>query len=362
MNCFDHRGSVPQLTRPVRRLGWFASLVLCLSFLAGPAAAAPKPDVLIKFATLAPDGSTWMKTMQQIDRDLRQATDNRVGFKFYSGGVQGDEKDVLRKIRNGQLGGGGFTGYGLGSIAPDVRVLELPFMFETTDELDFVRGELDSLFASSFAGNGMVLLGWADVGFINLFSNGPIASPADLQKYKMWIWSGDQLAELFFKAFQISPIPLAVPDVLTSLQMGVIDAVYSSPLACVAVQWYTRIKYMTDVPVTHSIGAVLVSERALRSVSGEDMDTLLRVSRTHLDALNRKTRIQNREAIDVIEKEGIEVIEVDAAARTRFFETGRKAWADGVGAIYSQELLDRVTGLVREYRSRGGETQPDTDG
>ena len=341
--------------RTAYRAGWIVSLLLVSCFLAGPAVAkAPKPKVMIKFATLAPDGSTWMKTMRQLDRDLREATENRVGFKFYSGGVQGDEKDVLRKIRNGQLHGGGFTGYGLGSIAPDVRVLELPFMFETYDEVDFVRGALDSLFSLTFSEKEMVLLGWADVGFINLFSNGPIASPADLNNFKMWIWSGDRLAELFFKAFQVSPIPLAVPDVLTSLQMGVINAVYSSPLACVAVQWFTRVDYMTDVPVTHSVGAVLVSKRSLRSVSQKDIDTLLRLSRTHLEALNKKTRIQNREAVDVIKKEGIEIVEVDAATRDQFFATGRRAWTDGIGSIYSQELLDRVTGLMREYRSRGG--------
>jgi TRAP-type C4-dicarboxylate transport system substrate-binding protein len=217
-----------------------------------------------------------------------------------------------------------------------------------------VRGKLDSLFVQMFADHGMVLLGWADVGFINLFSNAPITSPGDLQHLKMWIWSGDRLAELFFKAFGVSPIPLAVPDVLTSLQMGVIDAVYSSPLACIAVQWFTRVKYMTDIPVTHSVGAVLVSARALQSVSREDMDALLELSRKHLGTLNEQTRIQNREAVDVIQREGIEIVKITDEAREQFFNTGRRAWNDGIGDIYSREILDRVTGLLREYRTRSG--------
>ena len=350
MNCSE------RFTRnfhPVRCLipCLFAAVLLLGAALANPASAA-KPKVVIKFATLAPDGSTWMKTMRALDRDVREATANRVGFKFYSGGVQGDEGDVLRKIRVGQLHGGGFTGYGLGSIAPDVRVLELPFMFESYDEIDYVRDELDSLFVEMFADRGMVLLGWADVGFINLFSNAPIRSPGDLQHLKMWIWSGDRLAELFFKAFDVSPIPLAVPDVLTSLQMGVVDAVYSSPLACIAVQWFTRVKYMTDVPVTHSVGAVLVSTRALQSVSPDDMDALIELSRKHLGTLNEQTRIQNREAVDEIQQEGIEVVKITDDARQQFFNTGRRAWNDGIGDIYSREILDRVTELLREYRRR----------
>jgi TRAP-type C4-dicarboxylate transport system substrate-binding protein len=328
----------------------FILATLCCSELSA-AAKQPKPKVLIKFATLAPDGSSWMKSMRQLDTDVREATENRLGFKFYPGGVQGDEKDVLRKMRNGQIHGGGFTGYGLGGIASDVRVLELPFMFENHDELDFVRGELDSLLTQTFAEKQMVLLGWADVGFINLFSNAPITSPGDLQNFKLWIWSGDRLAELFFKAFRVSPIPLAVPDVLTSLQMGVIDAVYSSPLACVAVQWFTRVAYMTDMPITHSIGAILVSEQALRGVSRTDVDTLLRLSRRHMRDLNEKTRVQNREAVDVMKNEGIEVVHVDDATRKLFFEIGREAWAEGVDTIYSKDILDRVTALLRAYRS-----------
>jgi TRAP-type C4-dicarboxylate transport system substrate-binding protein len=330
-----------------------AGICLAIAALSGPVSAGPegKPAVLIKFATLAPEGSAWMKTMRQLDMDVREATQNRLGFKFYSGGVQGDEKDVLRKIRNGQLHGGGFTGYGLGSIAPAVRVLELPFMFENRDEIDFVRREMDSRFTALFKEQHMVFLGWADVGFINLFSNAPIRSPGDLQNLKMWIWSGDQLAELFFKAFGISPIPLSVPDVLTSLQMGVIDAVYSSPLACVATQWYTRVKFMTDIPITHSVGAVLVSEQALRSVSAEDAAALLRLSRSLLGELNEKTRVQNIEAVDVMKKEGIEIVLVNDAARATFFATGKNAWSDGIGKLYPKELLDRVTALLAEYRS-----------
>jgi TRAP-type C4-dicarboxylate transport system substrate-binding protein len=110
----------------------------------------PKPDFQIKFATLAPEGSTWMKTMRSIDDEVRRRTDNRLGFKFYPGGVQGDEKDVLRKIRNGQLHGGGFTGFGLGSVVSEVRVQELPFMFESLEELDYLREQTDPYFWKAF--------------------------------------------------------------------------------------------------------------------------------------------------------------------------------------------------------------------
>lgn len=311
----------------------------------------PKAGVEIKFATLAPDGSTWMKTMRAIDQDTRAQTANRVGFKFFPGGVQGDEKDVIRKMRNGQIHAAGFTGFGLGSIVPEVRVLELPFMFENLDELDHVRAQTMDFYEKSFAEKGYDLLGWTDVGFVYLFTKTPVRTPADMAHAKWWIWSGDQLAEIFYNAFKITPIPLAAPDVLTSLQTGVVDAVYSSPLACVALQWFTRVKYVSDVPVTHGISAVIVSEKSLTGVSAADRALLTGIVRKHMADLTAKTRTQNVEAMEEIKKEGVQVIAVDAAARKEFTDRGRAAWDHGIGTLYSKELLDRVKTIIADYRA-----------
>lgn len=325
--------------------------VLALTALPASAQKAAKAQNEIKLATLAPEGSTWMKAMHKIDDDVRARTSNRVGFKFFPGGVQGDEKDVIRKIRNGQVHGAGFTGFGLGSIVPETRVLELPFMFDNLDELDHVRTQTTAYYEKAFDEKGYALIGWTDVGFVYLFSRAPVRAPADMPAAKWWIWSGDQLAEIFFKAFKIAPIPLAAPDVLTSLQTGVVDAVYSSPLACVALQWYSRVKYMTDMPITYGISAVVVSKKSLAGVSDADLAIVKEVAQKHLVDLTAKTRVQNNEAIGEIKKEGVQVVTVEAAARKEFIERGRAAWSAGVGTLYSQELLDRVKTLLADYRA-----------
>lgn len=314
------------------------------------AKAPAKAATEIKFATLAPDGSTWMKTMRKIDEDVRLQTQNRVGFKFYPGGVQGDEKDVIRKMRNGQIHAAGFTGFGLGAIVPETRVLELPFMFESLDELDYVRNATNDYYVKAFQAKDHALLGWTDVGFVYLYTKAPVRKVADMPGTKWWIWSGDQLAEIFYKAFSITPIPLSAPDVLTSLQTGVVDGVYASPLACVALQWFTRVKYMSDVPVTHGISAIVATEKSLAGISAADRAILLEIMKRELATLTQKTRVQNEEAIAEIKKEGVQVIAVDAAARQEFVTRGRAAWGDGVPALYPQELLDRVKTLLADYR------------
>jgi len=328
-----------------------AVALLLVSAAPAPAQKPAKAANEIKLATLAPEGSTWMKTMHKIDDDVRAKTQNRVGFKFFPGGVQGDEKDVIRKMRNGQVHGAAFTGFGLGSIVPEVRVLELPFMFDNLDELDYVRTQTNDYYTKAFDEKGYTLLGWTDVGFVYLFTRNPVKGPNDMAAQKWWIWSGDPLAEIFFRAFKIAPIPLAAPDVLTSLQTGVVDAVYSSPLACVALQWYSRVKFMSDIPVTHGISAVLVSKKSLAGVSAADLTLINEISHQHLAELTARTRVQNNEAIAEIKKEGVQVVAVDPAARKEFTERGRAAWSDGVGTLYSQDLLDRMKKLLADYRS-----------
>jgi TRAP-type transport system periplasmic protein len=327
-------------------------LVILVVATSADAARKPKAKFMIKFATLAPEGSTWMNAMHQMDDEIRARTENRVGFKFYPGGVMGDEKDVLRKIRSGQLHGGGFTGFGLGAVASDVRVLEMPFMFEDLDELDYVRTALGGKLDKVFDDGGYLNLGWVDVGFVYIFSKNPIATPQDLEASRMWVWAGDPLAEIFFTAFGISPIPLAAPDVLTALQTGVIDAAYSSTLGCIALQWFTRVSYMTDVPITHGMGAALISKKALRKVSPEDLAIMQEVAEPILRALTEKTRSQNLEAIAEMEKEGVQVVKVDQNVHQQFFDTGRSAWAKGVGKLYSAELLEEVKTLLADYRAK----------
>jgi TRAP-type C4-dicarboxylate transport system substrate-binding protein len=348
MTCFD------TIVRDRLTGGWLTLLVCFLVAAAGPSArsarAGTKPETLIKFATLAPDGSTWMNVMHDFDDELRAATENRVGFKFYPGGVQGDEKDVLRKIRNGQLHAGGFTGFGLGAIAPEFRAMELPFMFRNVEEVDYVRDKMDAYFVDLYNEKGYQLLGWADVGFVYIFSNTPITSPQELQQAKVWTWSGDPLAAIFFKAFDVSPIPLALPDVLTSLQMGVVNAVYAPALACVALQWFTRVKYMTDVPITYGFGAMLMSNEMAARIGPQDFVTLRTLARKYGRVLIEKTRLQNVEAIEEIRKEGVTILDVDEKMTEVFFHTGRGAWKDGIGELYPAELLDRVSAEADAYR------------
>ncbi len=330
---------------------FMAVCVAVMSFTAlGSSASAEKPDVQLKMATVAPEGSSWMKMMRQIDEEVRAATNNAVGFKVYPGGVQGDETVVLRKIRTGQLQGGGLSGLGLGMIAPETRVMEIPFLFGSHEEIDAAYARVGGELEKRLHAGGYTLLGWVEIGFVYLFSKQPIAAQSDLKSAKMWLWEGDPLAESFYRQAGVVPVPLAVTDVMTSLQTRLIDAVYSSPLAALALQWFTRVSYYTDLPITFASGAVVVSNKAFNKIPVQHRETVREICRTRFRELVEKTRVQNAESLVEIAKSGVQSVTVDEAELKRFREIGERVWQDQADKLYPRALLDQVVGAAHSVQ------------
>jgi len=307
---------------------------------------------VIKFATLAPQGSTWGKVMTKFNEDIQASTNGQLRFKIYAGGIQGDEKDVVRKIRLGQLHSGGFTGVGLGEILPEERILDSPMLFRNYEEVDYITNLLYDEFARKFEKAGYVLLGWTEVGFVYVFGKKPIYSLADLKGTKIWMWEGDPIAEATFRALNVHAIPLSITDVLTSLQTNLIDAVYTSPLACVSLQWNTKVQYMINVPLADAEGAVLVARRKFDRLPPEYQQLLREKGRKYMSELVKLSRKDNQESIKIIQKSGIKIVEVPKENMPAFMAAGKKARQSLVGKLYSQELLDRVENALAEFRDQ----------
>ncbi len=325
----------------------------CLVALFLFAAGLPAQEHTIKFATLAPDGSTWMNVMKEFDAAVRKESGGRLGFRMYPSGVQGDEKDVLRKVKLGQLHAAGITGNGLTSIAPSARILDSPFLFRDQEEIDFAYASFGPEIEASMEEAGFVNLGWAEVGYVYIFTNNPVRKKDDLAKAKMWMWEGDPIAEASFSALGINPIPLSITDVLTSLQTNLIDGVYTSPLAAIALQWFTRVKYMFDLPLANAAGAVVISKKKYLELPEDLRSILSRNGRTFMRKLTELSRADNAGALATLGKNGITLTEPPTEADRRAYgEIGRAARRMLVGKLFSQDLLDRVEAALAEHRRK----------
>jgi TRAP-type C4-dicarboxylate transport system substrate-binding protein len=308
-----------------------------------PVTANASPEYVIKFATVAPEGSTWMKHMRALDKEVMEKSGGRLGFRIYAGGIAGDELDVLKKIRIGQIHCAAFTGVGFGHILPMVRVMDLPFLFRNNEEVDLAHRELRPFFAEQFREKGFELLGWAEVGNVNLFSKQPIREVKDLSGLKVWTWSGDPIAKEVFVAMGINPIPLAITDVTTALSTGMIDTVYAPPLGALALQWQTSLKYMMALPLVHSTGAVLISSNYIQKLPPDLRELLISTFDKAMKELTLDLRRQNTEAIKIIQDSGLEIIPMPkAGALDEFYAVHDKVARSLTNKIYPKELLERV--------------------
>jgi TRAP-type C4-dicarboxylate transport system substrate-binding protein len=273
-------------------------LVLLLAFSLAFSNGSIAKTYVLKFATLMPTGTAWSKILDDWTKELEEKSNGRIKVRMYSGGVMGDEPDVLRKIRKGQLHGGLFTGYGIGRIYSPARVLEMPFLFKNVNESDYLE--------AGFRKSGFELLGWPEVGFIHFFSTKRITSIDDIKKLRIWLWQGDPLGEAFFKAASINPIPLSIMDVYTQLSArhGSIDTVYTSTFGAIALQWYSKLKYATHIPLTNGIGGVVVSNRFYNKLPADLQQLLKTTAKTMSDEIRLNAREENRKSIGILGRSG----------------------------------------------------------
>ena len=322
---------------------------LTASLLVVPQSVYSKP-VTIKIATLAPEGSAWLQPFHDLNAAVRKKTNDRVRFKIYPGGVLGDEKDMRRKMHVGQIQGAVLTSAGLSGIFREMDVFQIPFLFESYDEVDYVVEKMDPFFKKGFADKGYELLGWSEGGFIRLLSTTPISSLADLRKAKVWTWEDAPMAKAIFDAARISAIPLSLPDVLVGLQTGLVDVVYAPPSGAISLQWFTKTKFMTDVPLMYLIGGVVVKKNIFNKLSAADQQTLLELCPKYMAEYKLIIREQNQEAIQVMKKHGVKVVKPSKDQIEEFKAIAAKAMEHQTGESFSQKARDEVIAHLKAFR------------
>ena len=332
--------------------GILASILLALILIFGPAQevmAAQKTR--IKFSTLAPEGSSWMKVMRTLEKELVRVTGGEVGFKFYPGGVSGDEIDVIRKMRIGQVHAAGFTGVGLGEILPEVRVLDLPFLFRSDKEIEYIYEKMNDHFTARFEEKGYILLGWVPVGWIHFFSKEPVTTVASLRPQKAWMWEGDPLVQATYSGLGVSPHPLSVTDVLLSLQTGMVDTVYASAMGALALQWFTKVNYMSELRMANATGGVLMTKKVFNRLPDKHKQAVRDISKRYLKKLVQKIQEDNNQSIAVMKQNGLKITPLpNGGELEKFYAVGKEVQKKMNGTLFSQAVLDRVMTHLKEIR------------
>lgn len=331
-------------SRLVLKLGVF----LCLSFV--PLAHAQAQ--VLKVATLAPDGTGWMQEMRRGAQEIERRTQKRVSFKFYPGGIMGNEKAVLKKMQIGQLHAAALTANALALIYPENQIYSLPLGFNTYGETDYVRERMDRDFIAGLNKRGYTAFGLSEGGFIYLMSSEPIRRLSDLKQQKVWIPEGDIIVQTLLENMGITPVILPITDVLTGLQTGLITTVGATPSFAIAVQWHTKVKYMTDMPILYSFGALAVNNKAFKKISRADQTIVREVMEGVFKKLNDITRKDNESAKLALKKRGIEFVVPEPEDLQELHGVAAETSKDLINkGAYTQEMLNTVRGYLEAYRN-----------
>ncbi len=337
------------------RLAFTTALVV----LAGTVMPLQATAATLKIATVSPEGSSWMKVMRQAAKDIKETTNGRVKVKFHSGGVMGDDKAVLRKMRVGQLQGAALAAGSLTQLYTDVQLYNLPMVFRDYAEVDYVREHLDPVIEAGIEAKGYEVLGFAEGGFAYAMSTQRATSVAAAQALKVWVPDADPGAAIAVKAFGIAAVPLTIADVLAGLQTGLVDAVAIPPVATLALQWHTQLHYVLDLPLLYVYGTVVLDRKAFRKVSADDQELVRKRFGEAMAEIDRINRKDNQAAMLALQNQGIELLAPTAEELAIWQKNADGATATLVsGGTVTQPIYDRFLELIAAARSRQAAAAP----
>jgi TRAP-type C4-dicarboxylate transport system substrate-binding protein len=341
--------TTPTARSPLANLGR-ALMVLTLGLLLAPAAFAQ--TITVKMATLAPEGTTWYNGLRQIGDRWAEISGGKVQVKIYAGGVAGNEGTQVRKMRIGQLHGAGLTNLGLLDIDAGPQVINTPMLIRSYDELDCVMEAITPTLDQRLLDKGFVVLSWSDAGWSHYFNRAPASTPADAGKYKVWAWEGDPAAVIGFRKMGLNPVVVQSVEVIPSLQSGLIDGFFSTPLASLSLQWFALAPNMLDVPWAPLTGATVITKEAWDAIPAEYHEPFMAAAREVGASLKDEIRRQDNAAIKVMEKYGLTVVPADDALI--------KQWTDRAVGLYPYfreeivppEVFDLTQTTVEACRAR----------
>lgn len=308
-------------------------------------------QVVVKLGTLAPQGSVWHDILREMGDKWREISGGQVQVKIFAGGVAGDEPDMVRKMRIGQLQAAALTSVGLGNIDKSTQALHIPMAISSYEELDYVRDRISDRLQAALKEKGFVVLNWGDAGWVHFFVQKPAPRVADLKAMKLFAWAGDPSAVDLAKDAGFHPVPLATTDVLSSLQTGMINAFDVTPLSALSMQWFTSCKYMLDLKWAPLTGATIISQKTWDKIPADLQPKLLQAAQEAGKKLREQIRKLEKDAVDAMVKRGLQVVPVPPEAEKEWHDLAEKLYPRIRGDLVPADYFDLVLKLRDEYRA-----------
>jgi TRAP-type transport system periplasmic protein len=312
----------------------------------------------IKLASLAPAGSPYDNGLRSMAAEWEKVTGGAGKMIIYSGGVAGDEEDMLRKMKIGQLQAAGITAVGLCRLVRDIITMQLPMVMRTDEELLYVLDKMGPTFDKELEQKGVRVLTWMPVGWVHYFARQPIASPEQLKKMKMFFWAGDPHSVQAWKEMGFNPIPLAATDIMSSLQSGMVDAFAAPPLSAGPYQWFTVANNMCDLKWAPLVGAIVISTQAWNRIKPDLRPRLEEIVKNYGAVMNREVLRADREAVEAMKQNGLTVNPVTPEMEIEWKKLAELGLSKTEGKSFDPKYRVMVEKHVETFRQSRKTGQP----
>ena len=314
------------------------------------AAASLPAQTIIRLGTLVPKGSPWHEILLNMGEEWKKASGGKIELQIYPGGEQGDEPEMVQKVRIKKLQAVALSGAGLSGIDADVTALEIPMMLSSYEELDYVREHISDRLEKGLLQHGFVVLNWGDAGWVHFFTKQPATRPDDIRRMKLCVLQGDNSTFELYRINGFNPVALAATDILTGLQTGLIDAFQSPPLFALSNQWFGGAKNMLDIPFAQLVGATVIDKEVWDKIPAPVQKEMMVSAKKAGVALREEIRKAESSSIPMMQQFGLNVVKPDPKAIAEWHQLAEGIWPKLRGTVVPADLFDQVKRLRDDYR------------
>jgi TRAP-type transport system periplasmic protein len=286
---------------------------------AGYARAADPPPVL-RFGTLVPDGTAWARELKAFSREVEDGAHQRI--KFYWGGIAGDEREMLARIKRGQLDGAAGAVI-CTELAPSLQVTRLQGLFPSRDDHERLLRQIPNA-DEEFKRAGFVNLGLGGLGPSIIFTKQPVTTWAELQKMRLWRWDLDPVAWQQDRMMGLNVVPLSINEASAAFDAGKVDGFVALAASALAFQWQSRAPNILPLELDYLNACMIVSQPAWDALPTETKQTM----RSAGAKLQRRMEFVGRDVDRVVLSgtltgHGVHAATVPPATRAAFFNAAR---------------------------------------
>jgi len=344
------RWTIPLALSYRKGLGVFPKFRTLAAFAFCAAAVFAQPPTVIRLGTLVPKDSRWYEILVKMGEDWKRDSGGKIELKIYPGGEQGDEPEMVEKVRIKKLQAVALSGAGLSGIDADVSGLQIPLMLDSYEELDYVRDHLAQRLEKGMAQRGYIVLNWGDAGWVHFFTKKPAKTPDEIRALRLCVLQGDAGSFAIYQGNGFHPVALAATDIFTGLQTGLVDAIQGPPLFALANQWYVGARYMLDIKFAQLVGATVIAKDVWDKIPPATQKPLMADAQTAGVALRNEIRKSEANAIPLMEQFGLTVVHADANDVAQWHKLAADIYPKLKGTMVAPDLFNEVVRLRDEFR------------